>query len=135
MALIIIGGTVLIPLFIKPDFVSPINHYVKATFINGTISYFSVSVLLFCSSLINQRSLNTAEKEIAANKALSADLDQKVKDRTKEIKEKNIKLLNIENNLKKENNAFIYVETIAYPVISLFANSVFTVIPSQNEDG
>ncbi len=101
MAVIITVGSVFTPLFIKPNFVSPINHYVTATLINGTAMYISVSVLLFFSSLINQRSLNTAEKEITAGKTLSASLDQKVKDRTKELKDKNIVLTNIENNLKR----------------------------------
>jgi class 3 adenylate cyclase len=101
VAIIFTIGPAIWPFFNKPNFIPTINHYVTATLINGTVSLIVVFFLLYFSSLINQRSLDTAEKEIAANKALNAKLDQKVKDRTEEIEEKNRKLLNIENNIKR----------------------------------
>ncbi len=93
--------TSLVPALTMPNFGPQKNLYVNVTLLNGTLSFIIVSVFLYFTSLINQKSLDTAEKEITINKALNADLDQKVKDRTKELKDKNIVLANIENNLKR----------------------------------
>jgi len=101
VGIIVIVGPSLMMLIYKPDLGPTINYYVNATFVNATVSYIILFILLFFSSLINEKSLDTAEKEIAINKALNANLDQKVKDRTEEIEDKNNKLLNIEKNLKK----------------------------------
>ena len=100
-AAILIIWPLLIPLVIRPDFDAITTYHISTTLFNGVISFFLVSIFLYFGSLINQNSLDTAVKEIDVNKALNAELDQKVKDRTKEIEEKNAKLQNIENNLKR----------------------------------
>ena len=90
-----------IPLIYKPNFDPTTAHHITTALFNGVTSFITVSMLLYFGSLINRNSLDTAEKEIAINKALNSDLDLKVKERTQKLKEKNDILKGIENSLKK----------------------------------
>jgi len=97
----IICTTTFMLLIVGSNFSPQIIPYVKQAIINGTAVIILVTLLLFFSSLINERSIRTANIELEKNKELNRNLDQKVKDRTIELEDKNNMLLNIENNLKK----------------------------------
>jgi len=60
-----------------------------------------LAVFFFFSSRITDNSLEVTEQELAKNKELNANLEQKVFERTQELSEKNNILQNIESSLKK----------------------------------
>jgi class 3 adenylate cyclase len=101
VSIVSIGVPPIILIINRPEFNQTINFYVNMAMYNGCVMMVVSTIALYCSSLINHRALTTANKELNRNIELNRNLDRKVKDRTKEIEEKNTKLQNIENNLKR----------------------------------
>ncbi len=89
----------------------------------GNIYLLGVTVILFSLSRITDNSLEVAEKELDKNRVLNKNLEKKVRERTDELKTKNVMLndalINVEESRKKVMDSIEYAQRIQN---SLFPN-------------
>lgn len=101
IATIIISGSIILMIDFKSDINFEVNFFASMTLMNGTFCMIATSIILYLYCLINDKALHRVRVELAKNKELSNNLDQKVKSRTQELKQKNLTLQNIEYSLKR----------------------------------